>query len=196
MQQFQLMHLALNRDRQLISLYGRATAQLMVGVVILDQNGMLIESNSAATNILNSADGLRVKAGALETAYANQRQPQTAASDPRCTRVSAGPASQHYGRYVRGASVGPAQLGGQSTSSDEWTEGKQRPCMAVFVRDTTGRPDPPVKLAQKLFELTPAETSLAIELVSGLSLDEVARRSASASTWRARICVRSSPRLV
>lgn len=30
------MHLAPNRDRQLISLYGRATAQLMVGVVILD----------------------------------------------------------------------------------------------------------------------------------------------------------------
>lgn len=47
--------------------------------------------------------------------------------------------------------------------------------MAVFVRDTTGRPDPPVKLAQKLFELTPAETSLAIELVSGLSLDQVAQ---------------------
>lgn len=107
------MHLVLNRDRQLISLYGRATAQLMVGVVILDQNGMLIESNSAATNILNSADGLRVKAGALETAYANQRQPQTAASDPRCTRVSAGPASQHDGRYVCGASVGPAQLGAE-----------------------------------------------------------------------------------
>ena len=68
------MHLAVNRDRQLISLYGRATAQLMVGVVILDQNGMLIESNSAATNILNSADGLRVKACALEAAYANDNR--------------------------------------------------------------------------------------------------------------------------
>ena len=68
------MHLALNRDRQLILLYGRATAQLMVGVVILDQNGMLIESNSAAPNILNSADGLRVKACALEAAYANDNR--------------------------------------------------------------------------------------------------------------------------
>jgi DNA-binding CsgD family transcriptional regulator len=63
----------------------------------------------------------------------------------------------------------------QSISSDEWTEGKQRPSVAVFVRDTTGRPDPPVKLAQQLFELTPAETSLAIQLANGLSLDEAAQ---------------------
>ena len=64
---------------------------------------------------------------------------------------------------------------GQSTSSDEWTKGKQRPCVAVFVRDTTGRPDPSVKLAQQLFELTPAETSLAIQQANGLSFDEAAQ---------------------
>lgn len=47
--------------------------------------------------------------------------------------------------------------------------------MAVFVRDTTGRSDPPVKLAQKLFGLMPAETSLAIQLANGPSLDEAAQ---------------------
>lgn len=79
---------------------------------------------------------------------------------------------------TEGMSVGrqSGQLNwGQSTSSDEWTKGKQRPCVAVFVRDTTGRPDPSVKLAQQLFELTPAETSLAIQLANGLSFDEAAQ---------------------
>ena len=62
----------------------------------------------------------------------------------------------------------------QSISPDEWTEGKQRPSVAVFVRDTGGKADPPLKLAQQLFQLTPAETSLAIQLANGLSLEEAA----------------------
>ena len=170
------MHLALNRDRQLISLYGRATAQLMVGVVILGQNGMVIESNPAATTILNSGDGLRVKNGELEAAYANdnrklQRLIKDALMHPQDTQRV----------MTEGMSVGrqSGQLNWgvvvQNISPDDWTEGKQRPSVAVFVRDTTGRPDPPVKLAQQLFQLTPAETSLAIQLANGLSLEEAAQ---------------------
>ena len=53
-------------------------------------------------------------------------------------------------------------------------EAEQRPSVAVFVRDTGGKADPPVKLAQQLFQLTPAETSLAIQLANGLSLEEAA----------------------
>ena len=169
------LHLSLNRDRQLISLYGRATAQLMVGVIILDQNGMLIESNPAATTILNSGDGLRVKNGALEAVYANdnrklQRLIAGALIHPQSIQSS----------MTEGLSVGrqSGQLNWgvvvQSISSDEWTEGKQRPSVAVFVRDTTGRPDPPIKLAQQLFQLTPSETALAIHLANGLALDEAA----------------------
>ena len=170
------MHLALNHDRQLISLYGRATAQLMMGVVILDQNGVVIETNPAATSILNSEDGLRVKDGLLEAAYANdnrklQRLIRDALMHPQDTKRL----------MTEGMSIGrqSGQLNWgvvvQNISPDEWTEGKQRPSVAVFVRDTTGRSDPPLKLAQQLFELTPAETSLAIQLANGLSLDEAAQ---------------------
>ena len=60
----------------------------------------------------------------------------------------------------------------QSISPDQWTEGKHRPCVAVFLRDPEIKSQPPMRLAQELFQLTPAETSLAIQLANGLSLDE------------------------
>jgi DNA-binding CsgD family transcriptional regulator len=59
-------------------------------------------------------------------------------------------------------------------ATDEWTDGKHRPAVAIFVRDPEGASHPPVKLAQQLFELTPAETALAIQLTNGLSLEEAA----------------------
>ena len=57
-------------------------------------------------------------------------------------------------------------------SPDEWTEGRHRPSVAVFVRDAERKAQLPVRLAQQLFQLTAAETSLAIQLANGLSLDE------------------------
>ena len=169
------LHLAVHQDRQVISLYSRAMAQLMVGVVILDQNGMVIESNPAATSILDMQDGLKVTGGMLEANYANdnrklQRLIRDALMHTQVSRLSMTEGmsvSRQSGQLNWGVVV-------QSISPDEWTEGKQRPSVAVFVRDTGGKADPPVKLAQQLFRLTPAETSLAIQLANGLSLEEAA----------------------
>ncbi|SDL90715.1 DNA-binding transcriptional regulator, CsgD family [Oryzisolibacter propanilivorax] len=169
------LHLSMNQDRQVISLYSRAMAQLMVGVIILDQNGQVIESNPAASSILEQQDGLKVSGGMLEATYANdnrklQRLIKDALLHTRVSRLSMteGMAiSRQSGQLNWGVVV-------QSMSADEWTEGKQRPSVAVFVRDTSGKADPPVKLAQQLFQLTPAETALAIQLANGLSLEETA----------------------
>ena len=169
------LHLAVHQDRQVISLYSRAMAQLMVGVVILDQNGMVIESNPAASSILDTQDGLKVTGGMLEANYANdnrklQRLIRDALMHTQVSRLSMTEGmsvSRQSGQLNWGVVV-------QSISPDEWTEGKQRPSVAVFVRDTGGKADPPVKLAQQLFQLTPAETSLAIQLANGLSLEEAA----------------------
>jgi DNA-binding CsgD family transcriptional regulator len=169
------LHLSVHQDRQMISLYSRATAQLMVGVVILDQNGKVIESNAAATSILEMRDGLKVSGGVLEANYANdnrklQRLIRDALMQTRtsCLSIAEGVSvSRQSGRLNWGVVV-------QSILPDEWTEGKQRPSVAVFVRDMDGKADPSIKLAQQLFQLTPAETSLAIQLANGLSLEEAA----------------------
>ncbi|MBV8249728.1 MAG: LuxR family transcriptional regulator [Comamonas sp.] len=169
------LHLSVNQDRQVISLYSKATAQLMVGVVVLDQNGQVLECNPAATSILDLQDGLKISGGMLEANYANdnrklQRLIKDALVHTQVSRLSMTEGmsvSRQSGQLNWGVVV-------QSISPDEWTEGKQRPSVAVFVRDTGGKADPPVKLAQQLFQLTPAETSLAIQLANGLSLEEAA----------------------
>lgn len=169
------LHLSIRQDRKVISLYSRAMAQLMVGVVVLDQTGQVIESNPAATAILDMKDGLRIVGKQLEAAYANdnrklQRLIKDALMHPQAAPMSLTDAvsiSRPSGQLNWGVVV-------QSISADQWTEGKQRPSVAVFVRDTEGQAQPPVKLAQQLFQLTPAETALAIELANGLSLDEAA----------------------
>lgn len=169
------LHLSINQDRKVSTLYSHAMAQLMVGVVVLDQDGQVLECNPAATTILESKDGLKVVGRQLEAAYANDNRKlqglvRDALVHPHAARLSLTEAmsvSRPSGRLSWGLIV-------QSISSDQWTEGKQRPSVAVFVRDTEGKVDPPVRMAQQLFQLTPAETALAIQLANGLSLEEAA----------------------
>ena len=171
------LHLSINQDRKVSTLYSHAMAQLRVGVVILDQNGQVIESNPAATTILDLKDGLRVAGKQLEASYANDNRKlqglvRDALAHPHASKLALTEAvsiSRPSGRLSWGLIV-------QSISSDQWTEGKQRPSVAVFVRDSEGRVDPPVRLAQQLFHLTPAETALAIQLANGLSLEEAAEQ--------------------
>ncbi len=171
------LHLSIHQDREVISLYSRAMAQLMVGVVVLDQNGQVIECNPAAQAILDMQDGLRVVGKQLEANYtADNRKLQRLVRDAlqyqhsKSSQVALTEAlsvARPSGQLSWGVVV-------QSISPDQWTEGKHRPSVAVFVRDTEGKAHPPVKLAQQLFQLTPAETSLAIQLANGLSLEEAA----------------------
>ena len=169
------LHLSIHQDRKVISLYSRAMAQLMVGVVVLDKDCQVIECNPAATAILEMQDGLRVIGKQLEATYANdnrklQRMVKDALTHNENSKVALTEAvsiSRPSGQLSWGVVV-------QSISPDQWTEGKQRPAVAVFVRDTEGKTQPPVRLAQQLFQLTPAETMLAIQLANGLSLEEAA----------------------
>ena len=166
---------AVSQDRRVNTLYGHAMTQLMIGVVVLDQHGEVIEANPAAKAILDMSDGLRVLGTQLEATYANdnrklQRMIRDALAHPEASKVTLTEAmsiSRPSGQMSWGAVV-------QSISSDQWSEGRQRPSAAVFVRDTEGKAAPPVRLAQQLFQLTPAETALAIQLANGLSLEEAA----------------------
>lgn len=169
------LHLSVNQDRKVNTLYSQAMAQLMVGVIVLDEHGAVIECNPMARLIVQMDDGLRINGRQLEATYANDnRKLQRMVRDALAQRpqgkvalVEAMAASRPSGKVSWGLVV-------QSMEPDQWTEGKHRPSVAVFVRDAEGKAHPPVKLAQQLFQLTPAETALAIQLANGLSLEEAA----------------------
>ena len=169
------LHLSIHQDRKVSTLYSHAMAQMMVGVVVLDQDGMVIECNPAAVAVLEARDGLTVVGKQLEASYADDNRKLQAL-------VREALVTSHTGRVALNEAMSVSRPSGrlgwglivQRIASDQWTEGKQRPSVAVFVRDTEGRVDPPVRLAQQLFHLTPAETALAIQLANGLSLEEAA----------------------
>ncbi len=169
------LHLANNQDRKVNVLYSHAMAQLMVAAIVLDEHGCIVESNALAQAILESGDGLRIVGGQLEATYGvDNRKLQRMVSDALVPKtrstvgvIEAMSVSRPSGKVSWGVVV-------QAMSPDQWTEGKHRPSVGVFVRDTEGQAHPPVKLAQQLFQLTPAETALAIQLANGLSLEEAA----------------------
>ncbi len=169
------LHLSIDKDRKVSKVYSHAMTQLMIGVVVLDQDGQVIDCNPAATAILEMKDGLRVVGKQLEASYANDNRKlqglvRDALLHPHAAKMALTDAmsvTRPSGRLSWGLIV-------QSISADPWTEGKQRPSVAVLVRDSEGQVHPPVRLAQQLFQLTPAETALAIELTNGLSLEEAA----------------------
>jgi len=167
------LHASINKNQQVQSLYRNAMGQLMVGVILLDENGMVLEANAMANTIVKLGDGITISANRLGAVYPPdnrklQQLIQKALSQKGSSQVSLVDAmsiNRTSGRAAWGVVM-------QSISPDQWTEGKHRPCVAVFLRDPEIKSEPPMRLAQQLFQLTPAETSLAIQLANGLSLDE------------------------
>lgn len=162
-----------HQDRRITSLYSQAMVQLMVGVIVLDENGHVLECNPIAKAMLSTGDGLKISGRQVTASYANdnrklQRMVSEALRAPsKVGMIEALAVSRPSGKASWGVVV-------RLLATDEWTEGKHRPTVAIFVRDPEGASHPPVRLAQQLFELTPAETALAIQLTNGLSLDEAA----------------------
>ncbi|MNN80644.1 Bacterial regulatory protein, luxR family [compost metagenome] len=57
----------------------------------------------------------------------------------------------------------------------EWSEdNRKRPACVVFIRDPERRSQASHDVVRQLFDFTPAETQLALQLANGLTLDEAA----------------------
>ena len=62
----------------------------------------------------------------------------------------------------------------EQVPSSEWAEGKGKPSVVIYLRDAASKSLASTAVAKQLFNLTPAETALAMELTNGLSLEEAA----------------------
>ena len=168
------LHQTLRQDQRVHTLYSQAIAHLMVGAIVLDEHAKVIECNPMAASIVKMADGLRIVGDEIEATYRTdntrlQRLIRDAmvSAPGKASLVEAMSVTRPSGKVAWGVVVQPI-------SPDAWTEGKHRPSVAVFLRDSEGKAEPPARLAQQLFQLTPAETALAIQLANGLSLEEAA----------------------
>lgn len=159
------------QNRCIASLYSEAMVQLMVGVIVLDESGRILECNAIGRKVLQAGDGLKIVGNRVVAVYpTDNRKLQrlvVGALQAEATHCyfDAMAVSRPSGRVGWGVVV-------RRLAEDACTEGNHRPVAAILVRDPESASHPPVKLAQQLFDLTPAETALAIQLTNGLSLEE------------------------
>lgn len=169
------IHNLIDRSESLGALYSQAIGRLSVGTILLDEAGKVLEQNLVAREVLAQNDGLKLVGGRLEASYpSDNRELQQLvrnafarnAGDP-VSIASAMSVSRPSGQVSLGVVVEPVP-------SQEWAEGKGQPAVVVYIRDAAGKSLASTAAAKQLFNLTPAETALAMELANGLSLEEAA----------------------
>ncbi|MBA1205343.1 helix-turn-helix transcriptional regulator [Pseudomonas capeferrum] len=173
------MHALLDRSVSLGSLYSQTINRLAVATIVLDENGSVLQLNPVAREILGSSDGLKLVGGRLEATYPSDNRELT-----RLVRNA----------FLRSRQGDEAELGAEAMSvsrpsgqvnlgvvvelipSQQLVEGRGKPTVVVYVRDAVGKSLVSTVVASQLYNLTPAETGLALELANGLSLEEASER--------------------
>jgi DNA-binding CsgD family transcriptional regulator len=187
------IHARLSRTESERDLYADAVDQLAVATLVLDERGRVLNTNAVAQQLLDNGDGLTLSDGCLHlgdrradtqlqelirNAIAAQRAGTTGMA--RALRIPRPSGLKDHGLVLR-----PVPL-------SEWAEGQSSPCVAVFINDPElkdpGDSRESDALLQQLFQLTPAEASLALKLARGLSLAEIcAQQNISQHTARAQL---------
>jgi DNA-binding NarL/FixJ family response regulator len=156
-------------------LYAGTVDRMLVGTVTLDESGAVLKSNPVADEIIREGDGLRVVNGALraDAAVENRelqrliKQAMSGETGGRAAVVDAISITRKNSRGKLGVLVRSLPNTGSSKS-------KRRPSVALFIRDAERKSEASREMVRRLFDLTPAEASLALALANGLTLDEAA----------------------
>ncbi|MVV52189.1 helix-turn-helix transcriptional regulator [Pseudomonas sp. PB120] len=166
------MHNLLDRSVSLTELYSQAISRLSVATLVLDESGSVLQINPVAQEILAQSDGLKLVGGRLEATYPSdnrelQRLIRAAFSPDAPKNAEAMSVTRPSGLVNLGVVV-------ESIPSLDWAEEKGQPAALVYIRDAASKSLASEVVTKQLFNLTKAETALAMELTNGLSLEEAA----------------------
>ncbi|AYG45397.1 helix-turn-helix transcriptional regulator [Pseudomonas sp. Leaf58] len=166
------MHNLLDRSESLSELYSQAISRLSVATLVLDESGSVLQVNPVAQDILASADGLKLVGGRLEATYPSdnrelQRLIRAAFSEDAPRGAEAMSVTRPSGLVNLGLVV-------ESIPSLDWADERGQPAALVYIRDAASKSLASEVVTKQLFNLTRAETALAMELANGLSLEEAA----------------------
>ena len=153
-------------------LYAGTVDRMLVGTVMLDETGSLLKSNPVADEMIREGDGLRLVNGALRADVAAenrelQRLVRQALNGGTPAVVNAISITRKSARGKLGVLIRSLPNAGSSKT-------KRRPSVALFIRDAERKSEASREMVRRLFDLTPAESSLALALANGLTLDEAA----------------------
>ncbi|WP_336333267.1 helix-turn-helix transcriptional regulator [Pseudomonas putida] len=161
----------LDSERQL---YAATIDRLMVGTVILDENGRLLRYNKAAERLFENGDGLQHRQDKL-CAFLNhenralQQAIQHVLRPRGLDQLEVLTLSRPSGEMPLNLLLRPIPLSYQAR------KGARRPAVALFIRDPADSPQASRHLLRSLFQLTPTETEVALLVMNGQTLDETAQ---------------------
>ncbi len=156
-------------------LYAGTVDRMLVGTVTLDETGAVLKSNPVADEMLREGDGLRIVNGALRAdVAAENRELQRLVKQALSGETAGRPAVVDAISITRKSSRGKLGVLVRSLPRTGWSKGKRRPSVALFIRDAERKSEASREMVRRLFDLTPAEASLALALANGLTLDEAA----------------------
>ncbi|BDX20112.1 MULTISPECIES: helix-turn-helix transcriptional regulator [Halopseudomonas] len=170
------VHNLLGRSESLGTVYAEAINRLSVATLVLDETGCVLQLNDVARAMLKEADGIKLVGTRLEASYpSDNRELHRLIRETLDLQQGQQPAESREALSIARPS-GEVSLGVvvEALPASEWAEGKGRPTVIVYIRDSVGRSQVDNRVAKELFNFTPAETALALELANGLSLEEAA----------------------
>jgi DNA-binding CsgD family transcriptional regulator/PAS domain-containing protein len=169
------VHNLLDRSESLSDLYAQAISRLSVATIVLDETGRVLQLNPVAEEMLHTSDGLKLVGGRLEATYpSDNRELQRLVRNAFCTEVKAGQPGAEAMSVSRPSGQVSLGLVVEAIPSMDWADGKGKPAAVVYIRDAVGKSIASEVVTKQLFNLTKAETALAMELANGLSLEEAA----------------------
>ncbi len=171
-----LIHARLNKVESERALYAGAMEQLSVGTIILDEKGSVINCNEMARHLIEAKDGLINSKDTLHLANREQtNELHRLVSSVLETQKRGESGFVEAMRATRPSGLPDLGLVIRPVPSTKFSEGKSMPSVAIFISDPEQSSETPTQIITRLFGVTPAEASLAMLLVNGLTLDEAAK---------------------
>lgn len=169
------LHSRLDRMESERTLYATTVDRMLLGTVVFDETGTIMRVNRAAEEILKQNDGLCISGGHLEASYGQEnRHLQTLIRRALADNASSTSGIGQAISITRPSARAKLGIAVRANPLSEWAEGRHRPAVTVFIRDPEQKSMASRDVIQQLFELTPAEASLALLLADGMTLDEAA----------------------
>lgn len=173
-----LQHLDIERN-----LYAGTVDRMRIGMLTLDEKGLIHSINEQAKVILEEQDGISVFGRSLRAGNPSEQRKLKAVIDavyaamqPKSSKqlnaailIEAIPITRPSGR-------GKLSLLVRTLPKDKWSGSGHRPYVAIFLRDPERGTQGSSEVIRRLFYLTRSEARLALLLANGMSLDEASEQ--------------------
>lgn len=168
---------ALGRSESIGDLYADAINSLSVGTIVLNEKSQVTKVNEYARELLQKGDGLKLVGDRLEASYLNDnKQLQERIKQAFSAHLSGEEGASEPLSITRPSGEVGLGVVFRMLPDTGWTIDTGKGSLLLYVRDAVNKSSVSSAVAKELFDFTPAETALALELANGFSLEAASEK--------------------